>query len=211
MELLSHRGFWKAADEKNTKAANALSFKNGWGIETDIRDFDGGLVISHDIAVDSSYSTEFLFNQYKESQCRSTLALNIKADGLSGKLKELLEKYEIPNYFVFDMSIPETLRYLNLEMNVFIRYSEYEEADKELYGRSKGIWLDAFKDEWYDNNFVNLHLENNKKIAIVSSELHGRKEDGLWQLIKDNNWNESSEILLCTDIPDKARTYFNLQ
>jgi glycerophosphoryl diester phosphodiesterase len=211
MELLSHRGFWKTANEKNTKAANELSFRNGWGIETDIRDYDNQLVISHDIAVNNSYSTEFLLEQYKECLSKATLALNIKADGLSAKLKALLEKYEISEYFVFDMSIPETLRYLDLDMNVFIRYSEYEDANKELYDRSKGIWLDAFKKEWYDNNFVNLHLENNKKIAIVSSELHGRKEEGLWQLIKENDWYKSSKILLCTDIPDKAKTYFNLQ
>ena len=107
------------------------------------------------------------------------------------------------------MSIPETLRYLNEGLNVFIRYSEYETANAELYERCKGIWLDIFKSGWYDNNFVNLHLSNKKKIAFVSPELHGRNEDSLWQMIKENNWNQSSQIMLCTDLPDAAKKYFN--
>ena len=62
MELLSHRGFWKTADQKNTKEANALSFSNGWGIETDIRDYREELVISHDIATNNDYTLEFLLD-----------------------------------------------------------------------------------------------------------------------------------------------------
>ena len=104
MELLSHRGFWKTADQKNTKEANELSFKNGWGIETDIRDYNKELVISHDIATDNDYTTEFLFDQYRSAGIKGTLALNIKADGLSKMLLLLLEKYNISDYFVFDMS-----------------------------------------------------------------------------------------------------------
>lgn len=210
MELLSHRGFWKTADQKNTKEANALSFSNGWGIETDIRDYKEELVISHDIATNNDYALEFLLQQYVTSCTQATLALNIKADGLSKKLAELILKYNVSNYFVFDMSIPETLRYLNEELIVFVRYSEYETANEELYERCQGIWLDIFKSTWYDDNFVNLHLSNKKKIAFVSPELHGRNEESLWKMIKENNWNQSSQTMLCTDLPDAAKKYFNL-
>jgi hypothetical protein len=208
MELLSHRGFWKTADQKNTKEANELSFKNGWGIETDIRDYNEELVISHDIATNNSYTTEFLFDQYRNAGIKSTLALNIKADGLSKLLLLLLEKYNISNYFVFDMSVPETLRYLDAEMNVFIRCSEFEKPDETLYDRSNGIWLDIFKSVWYDRDFVNLHITNQKKIAFVSPELHGRDEPKLWEMIKENNWHSSRDIMLCTDLPDAAIQYF---
>jgi hypothetical protein len=210
MELLSHRGYWKKPEEKNTKSANDLSFKHAWGIETDIRDFDKELVISHDVAKDNNYSAAYLLEQYNHYPEKCTLALNVKADGLSVILLDLLKQYKIDNYFVFDMSIPETLRYLQLEMNVYIRYSEYEVPNAALYAKAKGIWLDIFKEIWFDKSFVDLQLNNGKKIAFVSPELHGRDEMELWALIKENNWHLSSQVLLCTDVPDKAKIYFDL-
>lgn len=210
MEILSHRGFWKNQDEKNSKAANLLSFKHGWGIETDIRDYNKQLVISHDIAENDNYTTEFLFEQYSNEGINATLALNIKADGLSKQLLLLLEKYDISNYFVFDMSIPETLRYLNEGMKVFLRCSEFEKPDVELYEKATGIWLDIFKSVWYDKNFVNLHVGNGKKVAFVSPELHGRNEPTLWNMIKENDWFKSPNMMLCTDLPDEAIKYFTL-
>ena len=210
MELLSHRGYWKKPQEKNSKAANDLSFKHAWGIETDIRDFEKELVISHDVARDNNYSVASLFEQYNNYQKKGTLALNIKADGLSVLLLDLLKKYKIEDYFVFDMSIPETLRYFDLNMNVFLRCSEFEVPDNELYTKAKGIWLDTFKHIWFNKSFVNLHIKNGKKIAFVSPELHGRNEMKLWVFIKENNWHLSSQVLLCTDLPDAAKIYFNL-
>ena len=210
MELLSHRGFWKTENQKNTKEANALSFKNCWGIETDIRDYKEEIVISHDMASSDAYTLRFLLEQYVSSGVNATLALNIKADGLSKKLVALLNEFKISNYFVFDMSIPETLRYLNEGINVFIRCSEYETPNAELYERSAGIWLDIFRSVWFDNNFVNLHILNNKKIAFVSPELHNRDESKLWEMIRKNKWNKSSQTMLCTDLPDAATNYFDL-
>lgn len=50
MIVLSHRGYWKNSLEKNKFVAFERSFSMGFGTETDIRDFNGELVISHDIA-----------------------------------------------------------------------------------------------------------------------------------------------------------------
>ena len=50
MEIIAHRGFWISAEEKNTQTAFLRALENGFGIETDLRDFDGTLVISHDMA-----------------------------------------------------------------------------------------------------------------------------------------------------------------
>lgn len=186
------------------------SYKNNWGIETDIRDFDTKLVISHDIATSASYSVDKIFSLYHTHKCDGCLALNIKADGLSGLLNEKLQEFAIENYFVFDMSIPETLRYISLGMNVFIRCSEYETPNEELYNKSAGIWLDAFTEIWYDKNYVHSHLQKGKKIAIVSPELHGRNYTSLWEMIRMNKWHQDEKMLLCTDLPDEAKTYFNV-
>ena len=50
MEIISHRGYWFKNSEKNSDLAFRRSFSLSFGTETDIRDFDGELVISHDVA-----------------------------------------------------------------------------------------------------------------------------------------------------------------
>ena len=56
MKILSHRGYWKTAEEKNTATAMHRSFSLGFGTETDVRDYNGKLVISHDIPDSSAIS-----------------------------------------------------------------------------------------------------------------------------------------------------------
>ena len=90
MIILSHRGYWKTAEEKNTLKAFERSFSMGFGTETDIRDYECELVISHDIADEKSIKLEDFFRIYDDFNKSLPLALNIKADGLQLKLKSLL-------------------------------------------------------------------------------------------------------------------------
>jgi glycerophosphoryl diester phosphodiesterase len=45
MKIMSHRGYWRGEDEKNTTTAFSRSFDLGFGTETDVRDALGQLVI----------------------------------------------------------------------------------------------------------------------------------------------------------------------
>ena len=126
MEIISHRGYWSKNSEKNKDLAFHRSFSLNLGTETDIRDFDGELVISHDVANKNCITIEDFFEIYKSKDIQSSLALNIKSDGLQDLLMKSLKKNNINNYFVFDMSIPDTIMYLKKGINVFIRQSEYE-------------------------------------------------------------------------------------
>jgi hypothetical protein len=181
-----------------------------FGVETDIRDYAEKLCISHDVATPSAYSMNRLLALYQNATPTACLALNIKADGLSKLLKEALAEFNISNYFVFDMSIPETLRYLELQMPVFIRMSEYESPHPKLLEKSAGVWLDAFDGVWYNKETINLLLQSGKKVAIVSAELHGRNQDEQWNMIRSHEWHQSSQVYLCTDFPDLAKTFFKL-
>lgn len=209
MQLLAHRGFWKMKEEKNALHTMTNAFSNQWGVETDIRDYDGQLVISHDMADANAYPLTSLLEEYHKTNCDACLALNIKADGLSDLLHQHLQHEKIQNYFVFDMSVPETLRYLRLGMNVFTRISEYEHPGDMLFEQSQGIWLDAFTEIWYEAELVNELLRKNKKVAIVSAELHGRPHRDHWFYIRENNWHNSEQVYLCTDLPDEAVHFFN--
>ena len=209
MKIISHRGYWKSLEEKNSKIAFERSFELGFGTETDIRDYKGELVISHDIADSSCMKLEVFLELYiKYNNSNLTLALNIKSDGLQNKLFDQLKEFRIKNFFVFDMSIPDTIGYLKNKTPFFSRQSEYENTPI-FYENCSGIWLDTFERNWFDKDLLLNHITNNKKIAIVSSELHGRNSHELWSFIKNNDFHKSDSIILCTDVPEEAKQYFN--
>lgn len=212
MEIISHRGYWKTVSEKNTKAAFERSFSLGLGTETDIRDFAGELVISHDIPNENCMKVDTFFELYtSKATSHPSLALNIKADGLQEGIKKKLNFYDIKNYFFFDMSIPDTMGYYKNGLNVFLRESEYEKPSCQLLPQTNGIWLDSFvQDLWYDKELINKYLENNRIIAIVSSELHKRNPKDLWNFLKQNNFHKCDRIILCTDIPEDAEAFFKV-
>lgn len=207
MEFLAHRGLWKCPSKKNTMEAFSLSFASGIGVETDVRDCDGRLVISHDPPCSCDSITFDLFlDAYLESQFRPLLALNVKSDGLQKNIQSVLRSRNIENYFVFDMSIPDTLGYANLGMQFAARLSEYEQEGL-LTKMAPWIWLDAFHSEWFEGPFINNLLSARKKVVIVSPELHRRPHLTLWENIF--SFKDRSGIFLCTDLVDEAKEFFN--
>lgn len=204
MQILSHRGYWKTAEEKNGKKAFKRSFDLGFGTETDIRDHGSHLVISHDIP----NGNEQLLDDFLESlpDCTLPLAINIKADGLAEKLKITFSKFNIQNWFVFDMSIPDMRMHLMANNPVFIRMSEVEK-NPPWHTQAKGIWLDSFDQIWYDTNDIAKLTATKKTVCIVSEELHGRPYLEQWHLLKP--LRKSKELMLCTDLPEQAKAFFD--
>ena len=107
MKIISHRGFWIEQNEKNTKIAFQRSFSNGFGIETDVRDYCGDLVISHDIPISPKITFDDFVSFIEDKN--QTLAINIKSDGLVKMLVEKVIKYELKDVFVFDMSVVSSI------------------------------------------------------------------------------------------------------
>ena len=195
------------ADEKNAKLALERSFSLSFGTETDVRDMCGELVISHDPPVGAPLTVEEMLVEYVNHNKGLPLALNIKADGLQKQLKDVLKKYSIENYFVFDMSIPDTIGYLSAEMNVFTRQSEFEKTPA-FFEQAKGVWLDAFVNEWFDEKVISGHVESGKQVCIVSPELHRREHRGFWESLRSVNVLRTGRVMLCTDFPEEARAFF---
>ena len=184
------------------------NYKYGFGVETDIRDYKGELVISHDIADENCRRVE----DFLESHCGINpelfIAFNIKADGLQGKLKELLLKYKLLNYFVFDMSVPDALGYLKLGINAFTRQSEHETIPS-FYKGAQGVWVDGFTSEWVDESTIRGHLEQGKQVCLVSPELHGRSYGLYWRKLLDMKVINDPGLIICTDYPEEAREVFS--
>ena len=83
------------------------------------------------------------------------------------------------------MSIPDTIGYLSKNLNVYYRISEFEK-DIHFSEMPKGIWLDCFKHDWYDQRIVENLLGKYKTICFVSPELHNRSHIKTWEIIKKN-------------------------
>ena len=203
IEILAHRGF-----PQNDNSFDSLknAFDNGFGIETDVRDSNGFLVISHDPPNkgEELLTLEDLFKYYSDHNLKSTLALNIKSSGLEDLLLQLLTKYKIFNYFCFDLTIPDMLNYYK-KVKYYIRFSEVEPINS-LIMESDGIWVDLFKPENTNFSILDELATNNKSLAFVSPELHGENYLKYWQhIVRLHNLYPDLVIYICTDIPQKFK------
>lgn len=199
--IIAHRGYWIKKEEQNTQIAFERAFDNGFGIETDLRDICGKIVISHNMPK----GDEITFEQVlKIMNGRNLpLALNIKADGLGEEINSLLKKYDHTNYFTFDMSIPDMVIQSKLGLKFFTGKSDIIK-EPIMYKEAKGIWLDSFNSDWFSNDEINSIIKTGKEVCIVSPELHKREYKPIW-----GKYNNINNIMLCTDYPQEAREFFN--
>lgn len=210
--IISHRGAWLEAAEKNSIGAFREALNQGFGIETDFRDLDGSLVVSHDPArTGRSITAEDFFALCCERRASGQLlALNIKADGLQALLQNAIARSGIDpeRCFVFDMSIPDTLGYFDLPLPVFARQSEYE-PEPAFLDRIAGVWIDSFTGDFPQIDEARRWLDKDYKVAFVSPELHRRPHETVWAEIRDRGLHRRQGFSICTDFPSDAATFFS--
>jgi glycerophosphoryl diester phosphodiesterase len=210
MNILAHRGYWLSADEKNSVVAFRRAFAAGFGVETDLRDYRGEIVISHDYASSSSLPIDDFLSLYREAKCEGWLALNIKADGMQADLGDKLRQHEIDNYFVFDMAVPDALGYCKAGLRAFTRQSEFETVPA-FVERAAGVWMDEFERHWITKDAVSAHLTHGRDVAIVSPELHGRSHRAEWADYRAalRGLAVPARLFICTDFPLEAAEFFH--
>lgn len=201
MEIIAHRGLWAHPGEKNTLCAIRRAAAHGFGVETDVRDHNGLLVVSHEIPDENAFPFEDVLRVLQGTDL--PLAINIKADGLAARLRALLERYGIRRYFVFDMSSPELLSYVREGLRIHARLSDWENPPVHL--PVSGLWVDSL-----ERPAGRPLLERADGYAlpmcIVSEELHGRDHDAQWAALRAMR---TGEMMLCTDEPLRAREVFS--
>ena len=200
-KILAHRGFWKTENEKNTKIAFERAFDNDFGIETDLRDIKGTIVISHNMPHGNEITFEEVLQLLDGRDL--TLAFNIKADGQAEEIKRLLEKYNHTNYFTFDMSIPDMVVQHKVGLKVFTGFSDIVPTPI-LFDKAVGIWLDCFNSDWFGRKEIVELQAKGKKVCIVSPDLHKREYKCVWEKYKN-----VEGIMVCTDYPQEAKEFFN--
>lgn len=209
MRILSHRGFWRTPEERNTREAFARSLQAGFGVETDVRDLNGELVISHDPPSCKQMRLAEFLNQFETQLADGDfpLALNIKADGLQRMLAGLLIEARVDNYFVFDMSVPDLLTYLDMGIPALTRQSDIEK-EPVCYDACVGVWFDALRSPWPMENAVERTLGDGKIACLVSPELHRRSHLPFWETVNEWRFVANPCLLLCTDFPAEANEFF---
>lgn len=197
--ILAHRGHWKSEYEhkeleKNSLSAISRASELGFGLETDLRDFRGRIAISHDPVVSSGFGIEELLCLNFEGP----VALNIKSDGLIPIIETAFNltkpKFE---YFFFDMSVPETVKYHSNNLPIASRLSEIETLTG---GQENFVWLDSFRSDWYTTQTDWLGILDTSQVVIVSPELHSRAHTHTWEWITQQ-MNQHKNLYLCTDNP----------
>lgn len=207
LQIISHRGYClDYKKENNTKVAFKRSFDMGYGTETDLRDLRGEIVVSHDMPTGNEMTFES-FLQLLDGDSL-LLALNIKADGISDKIYDILSKYNYSNYFMFDMSIPELVYEVKrTDLNVYTGFSDIN-PNPPMLEEVKGVWLDAFYEIWYSTKQIDDMLARGKNVCVVSEDLHGRSNERQWRFLREY-YRDENRVVLCTNFLEDAIRYFD--
>jgi hypothetical protein len=201
--IMCHRGYWSgelgiAPLQKNSWEAFERAIDFGFGIETDLRDYAGSIVISHDVPTDQNSSRFVGFAKFLELNFPGTVALNIKSDGLANLLSVFNPRLSLIDHFFFDLSIPELLQYQACELNTAIRISEYESMDLLT---AQYVWIDSFgQGHWNRKNLSQLLLNSSMQFVFVSPELHGFDPVDMWNEIGPL-FLDCPNLRICTDFP----------
>jgi len=193
--IYAHRGCWDSMIPQNSLTSFQIASRDRFSIETDIRQLEGNLIVSHD---SPKSSTPLKFLDLRELE--STLAINLKEDGLQDKIAEERAWIEKTGSFVFDGSIPEMYRFRMMGISHALRLSEYE---KELPWVSHAIWLDSFDEDWWIKDASIQHLIENSNTIVVSPELHGRDPRFVWDTLAERQSDGYSNFSICTDRPSE--------
>jgi hypothetical protein len=194
--IIAHRGLWADVAEQNTRLALINALNQGFGVETDLREHFGKLVISHDPPVDCSS----IF--FEKIWSKRRFAYNIKSDGLGKYFQQIIHYMKDTNSFVFDGSIPEMLKYRQYGVPHALRLSEFE---KDLPWPTEFIWIDGFREDWWlRDHEVLSHLED-KHLVFVSPELHGRDHKFAFDWFIQLRERGYANFSVCTDYPLELR------
>ncbi len=192
-QIFAHRGFWKEGDSApNSLESLNSAFGEGFAVETDVRDQQKEIVISHDPCGSSTYNS---FN--RELLALGRIAINIKSDGLVSRFTDLAEHIRDSQSFIFDCSFPQILQFRNASIPHALRISEFE---RELPWKPEYIWLDAFNDDWWIKDVKIRRIMDEIPTIIVSPELHGREFLNVWEQFSILT-REVESIGICTDFP----------
>ena len=145
-----------------------------YGIEADIRPWNGRLILHHEPHQQGEDLEEYL-----KSFSHAFFIANIKSEGIEKEVIKLLTKYGIKNYFLLDVTFPFMIKLSNEGMrDLAVRFSEYESLDTCMFmkDRAKWVFIDVYT-QFPLKQVSYKKLSSLFKLCLVSPELLARPED----------------------------------
>lgn len=196
----------------NLKSLNSLDVNDG--AEIDVRYHHNDLVLHHDPFEHHNNSPTKLDSFLREWKCNGPLILNLKTEGIEDSCINLMEKFNIHNWFFLDMSMPFFVKYSMLRApnkyinfskdNLAVRYSDFEAIEYAISfaGEVGWAWVDSFHKFSLDGKSAKTLKDFKFKICLVSPELHNHPIEMIKEIrskIEDLNITIDA---VCTKHPD---------
>lgn len=169
------------------------------GIEFDLRDSAGELIVTHD-----AFSTGQRFEEFL-SFCDPAkfYIVNVKCEGIESAALQLLDRYGIRNFFLLDCSIPAMVKLGKAgENRLAVRFSEYESLQTVLSMKQfvSWVWIDTFSRLPISKETLELFKALGLKTCLVSPELQQQP----YRVVEYIEMMKSADMLLdavCTKAP----------
>lgn len=146
MKYIAHR--------KNT-IAEIEATREGYGAEIDLRTHQGQLTLHHDpfVPAEKCELFENWLQAYKRKP-RGTLILNVKEAALEDRILDLMDEYQITDFFFLDQPAPyfiwsacvDAAKMARMQKRMAVRVSKYEPVEAALIfaGKVNWAWIDCF-------------------------------------------------------------------
>jgi len=183
----------------NTSAA-LIEVPTKYGVEIDLRLFQGELILAHD-----PFEAGEKFENWLENYRHDSIILNVKEDGLENLVTELLSKRGISKYFFLDQPFPTLRKSAKAGIPVAVRLSEYEPPINLRDLEVKWAWLDSFNGKWdYLDEYSEWFRRSEMNLCVVSPELQGRTNPDELQLILSKLEKiKQNPSAVCTKYPEE--------
>lgn len=188
----------------NSKNLNKLNIN--YGVEIDLRSYNKDIYLHHD-----PFKKGEKFKNWIKKYNHKLIVLNVKEEGLEGRILKILKRNKIKNFFFHDQTFSTLLKNMN-KTKVSVRFSEYEGLKKinKLFKKIKWLWLDNFNEIKIEKSFYSFLKKNNVKICIVSPELvNKRRLSEIKKIMTFSKRNKIKFDAVCTKKPEIWKKYIN--
>lgn len=147
-----------------------------YGVEIDVRAYNGQLVLSHDPYEDGDHLEEYL-----SAVGDRLVVFNIKESGIEDDVIELAARYDVTEYFLLDVEFPYiyTASRESSFTKMAVRFSEAEpvETAQANAGYADWVWVDTNTQLPLNGDSYRQLSEAGYQICLVSPGRWGRPED----------------------------------
>jgi len=188
---------WIAHRINTTEQLKALD--ESLGIEFDVRDSNGQLIVQHD-----AFGVGEPFEEYAKEIGHRFCIVNIIAEGIESRVLQILETNAIHDFFLLDCSVPAMVKLSNQgETRLAVRCSEFEPTEFVMRwkGRAQWVWVDCFTYYPLTAKILDLFHTAGFKVCLVGPDLQGRPTE----IPAAADWIHHAELELdaiCTKVPN---------